>query len=77
MSPDEYRENEWEWAVEKIIKKRIRNGKVEFFVKWQGYSDGDNTWERKENLSCKEQIDEFEANEDKKDLVIKFKSMVM
>lgn len=60
-------EGDEEYVVEKIIKKRVRNGKTEYYLKWQGYSDADNTWEPKENLSCKELIDEFEAAEDKRE----------
>ena len=42
-----------EYEVEKIIEKRIKKGKVEYYVKWKGWDDeGDNTWEPVDNLDC-------------------------
>ena len=32
------------YNVEKIVKTRKRNGKVEYFVKWAGYPDKFNSW---------------------------------
>lgn len=32
------------FIVEKVIKKRTRNGKTQYFVKWLGYSDSFNSW---------------------------------
>ncbi|KAJ8028059.1 Chromobox protein-like 7 [Holothuria leucospilota] len=32
------------FKIEKILKKRKRNGKVEYFVKWQGYPAKFNSW---------------------------------
>ncbi|VDI72560.1 Hypothetical predicted protein [Mytilus galloprovincialis] len=32
------------WEIEKIIKKRKRNKKVQFLVKWLGYSERFNSW---------------------------------
>jgi len=54
-------EEEEEYSVEKILDKRMKGGKVEYLIKWEGYPDSENTWEPQENLDCPEIINAFEA----------------
>ena len=53
--------SEDEYVVEKIIKKRIVQGKPEYFIKWKDWPASTNTWEPLENLHCPEKVDEFES----------------
>ena len=38
------------YEVERVVAKRIRSRKVEYFIKWQGYCSSVNTWEPREHL---------------------------
>lgn len=38
------------YEVESIIGSRMKRNKVQYLVKWVGYSDSENTWEPLENL---------------------------
>ncbi|XP_016656170.1 chromobox protein homolog 1-like [Acyrthosiphon pisum] len=62
VSSDTAVEQEDEYIVEKILDKRVIKNKVEYFLKWNGYDDTDNTWEPLENLNCKDLIIDFEKN---------------
>jgi len=54
-------EGEEEFKVEKILNKRIVQGKKKFLVRWKGYTVEKDTWEDRKNLeNAKGLVEEFE-----------------
>lgn len=38
------------WVIESLLDRRERNGKVEYYVHWQGFNHNWDTWEPREEL---------------------------
>ena len=59
---EQEKENDGEYEVEKVIEKRFRKGRVEYFVKWKNYDE--TTWEPLKNLANAEDlIEKFEKSQ--------------
>ncbi|KAM6971914.1 E3 SUMO-protein ligase CBX4-like [Aplochiton taeniatus] len=57
------------FAVESIEKKRSRKGRVEYLVKWRGWSPKYNTWEPEENILDPRLLDAFQSRERQEQLM--------
>lgn len=66
-SPGGEEEEEEEFVVEKVLNVRFNKGRKEYYLKWKGYDETENTWEPLENCGdCEDLIKTFEENLKKK-----------
>lgn len=59
--PEDEERSEPEYCVEAIRAWRYNmdKGQREFFIKWENYSEEENTWEPEEYLNCEEILNKF------------------
>jgi Chromo (CHRromatin Organisation MOdifier) domain len=57
--PPELIEGQPEWEVEEILDSRWYRCKIQYLIKWKGYSDTHNSWEPKENVNVPELLIAF------------------
>uniref|UniRef100_A0A1A7WQF8 Chromobox homolog 7 n=1 Tax=Iconisemion striatum TaxID=60296 RepID=A0A1A7WQF8_9TELE len=53
------------FAVESIVKKRVRKGNVEYLLKWKGWPPKYSTWEPEEHILDRRLVQAFEEKEEK------------
>jgi len=53
-------EVEQEYQVEAILDKRVKGKKIQYLLKWKGYSNAENSWEDENRLNCPDLFKEFE-----------------
>ncbi|CAB1441841.1 unnamed protein product [Pleuronectes platessa] len=59
--------------AECILNKRLRKGKLEFLVKWRGWSSKHNSWEPQENILDPRLLAAFKKREQEKELLLRKK----
>lgn len=51
-SPKRPRKSDEVYEVEALLKHKIENSELKFFVQWKGYSKSHNTWVFEKDLKC-------------------------
>src|ERR1700749_790255 len=57
--PPDIIDGEEEYEVEKIIDVRRRGRKLQFLLRWKGYSPAEDTWENEEDIHAPELLENF------------------
>jgi len=52
--------NEGEFDVEEVLDKRVVEGRVEYLLKWKGYTKDESTWEPMQHCNCTDLIAKYE-----------------
>lgn len=52
-----------EFEVEEILNKRLKNGNVEYLLKWKGFTSRYNSWVIESDANCQELIEGFQIGE--------------
>ncbi|CAG8553628.1 6769_t:CDS:2 [Funneliformis caledonium] len=55
----EEEESDDEYIVEKILEHRIKKGITQYYLKWKGFPEEDNTWENESDIFATELVEEY------------------
>ena len=51
--------NDKEYVVEKVLQSQLVDGRLQYLVKWKGYSMDNNTWEPASQFTLKKVLQDF------------------
>eukprot|EP01116_Phalansterium_solitarium_P004577 TRINITY_DN1560_c0_g1_i1.p1 TRINITY_DN1560_c0_g1~~TRINITY_DN1560_c0_g1_i1.p1 ORF type:complete len:221 (+),score=35.39 TRINITY_DN1560_c0_g1_i1:99-761(+) len=54
------------FEVESVHGRCMRNGKLQYLLKWKGYPTSENTWEDEDNIFSKDLLQEYDEKEKQK-----------
>ncbi|CAG8473757.1 11278_t:CDS:2 [Funneliformis mosseae] len=60
----EEEESDDEYIVEKILEHRIKKGITQYYLKWKGFPEEDNTWENESDIDSFIEEPDFSLLED-------------
>ncbi|KAJ3163317.1 hypothetical protein HDU88_006416 [Geranomyces variabilis] len=64
---NENESDEPEWEVEAIVgARKIRGGVQQYYIKWKGFDEDDNTWEPESHIHCPDLVDAYWAEQAEK-----------
>jgi hypothetical protein len=47
------------YIVEKVVDHRLKDGTIEFLLRWKGYGPTDDTWTKEEDMSCHSLVEDY------------------
>lgn len=51
------------FEVEKVLDKRVKNGNIEYLLKWKGFTSRHNLWVLEKDANCHKLIEKFEIGD--------------
>ncbi|KAM9988874.1 hypothetical protein ACTFIY_004918 [Dictyostelium cf. discoideum] len=76
--PEEPEEAADVFEVEKILDRRVQHGRIQYSVRWKGFSADYDTWEDEDNVAgCSELVKEFESSREQEKKSRKRKNVIV
>jgi hypothetical protein len=59
---EEEEEEEEQFEVEKILNHRLKNGRLQYLMKWKSFDSEENSWEYDDDLQCPEMLAQYHTD---------------
>uniref|UniRef100_A0A914M762 Chromo domain-containing protein n=1 Tax=Meloidogyne incognita TaxID=6306 RepID=A0A914M762_MELIC len=69
INPRHLQQEEMEYKVEKILNKKLKNGREQYLIKWSGFGPKWNSWEPKKNIQHLEEFKNYLVEEKEEELL--------
>uniref|UniRef100_A0A914N518 Chromo domain-containing protein n=1 Tax=Meloidogyne incognita TaxID=6306 RepID=A0A914N518_MELIC len=69
INPRHLQQEKMEYKVEKILEKKLKNGREQYLIKWSGFGPEWNSWEPKKNIQHLEEFKNYLVEEKEEELL--------